>query len=115
MNKERIFDVIIEAYESAEAYHGNSAKYYKKHGFHAYFDIRRKMDDDTARLYYDYQRDNTDGEKVRVLFEVFKLDRDQVERAYTATRFLRKWYNRTAWQFCPSDDLVNRLWAFVIG
>lgn len=115
MNKERIFDAVLECFDAEEHYKRTSAEYRKKHGFGACIDVRRGLTEEVARIRDALEHSQKEYEKTVLLIEVFRLDAEQTARLYTASRFLRKWYKKTDWQFCPSADLINSLWAFVIG
>ena len=115
MKKERIFDAVLECFDADGHYYKITSDYLKKHGFGACIDIRQAKTEEDARICYAYEHRDKECEKMILLIEVFQLDAEQIARLYTASRFLRRWYKKTEWQFCPSADLINRLWAFVIG
>lgn len=115
MNKERIFDTVNEANDSYGWYHKISARYYKKHGYHAFLDPKRGYDVEEEAIDRAYNNQWADTQNVVRLWEIFELDAEQIKRLYIASRFLRRWYERENWEFCASRDLIDRLWDFVIG
>lgn len=115
MNKERVFIAIMDMFEATGHYNKVSNDYQKKHGFGAFLDYAHGMDSDTRKVEYAYQRDKTETEAWWTIREIFEFTNEQSDRLYTATRFLRKWYERTEWAVTPRKDMIDRLWAFVIG
>lgn len=114
MNIERLLDKIIEAMDSTFSYYRESARYRSAHGFGAYFDLRAGLSAEKENLYHKYNRDYEDNSALSAIFEVLDFNSDQIARAYVAARALRKWYNRTEWQFCPGYELKDALEKFVI-
>lgn len=115
MNIERLLDKIGESMDSTYDYHRASARYLSAHGCGAYFDLKAGLSAEKENLYHLAERDRNDGWNISALFEVLDFDRDQIDRAYVAARALRKWHNRTQWQFCPSDRMLSALNNFVIA
>lgn len=114
MNYERIFDIVAESFDSEAEYCKESARYKEKHGHYAFIDPKA-LTDETERIYRLYNNRSADYDTVLDFIGVFEFTPDQTERLYIATRFLRRWYNRTKWQYCPKREMIDRLWAFVIG
>lgn len=116
MNIERLLDTILNANDTYAMYSSLSAKYRKANcGCGVYFYNGKKLSAEEQRIEYYYHEDNADRGAVSAVFEVLGFDRDQIARAYIAARSLRRWYERTEWQFCPGDNLKAALEKFVIG
>lgn len=115
MNFERLLDHVNEQTESYGAYHLASIQYKKKHGYGCYMDLGRGMDEDKQKVYHAYETDREEWYKLIAILEVLDYDSEQSDRLYKAARALRRWYNRTEWQYCPSRDLIDRLEKWVVG
>ena len=115
MHIERLLDKINEANETYETYAHESAKYRARHyGFGVSFG-NRKLNDEELYIRYLYDSDREETYTMQGIFEVLDFDRDQIKRAYIAARAIKRWYNDTNWERCPSDLLLSRLNNFVIA
>lgn len=115
INIDRLMDVIREAGEYRAAYAKAAHDFYRRHGFRAYIDPRRGMDAESLEIYYKSTYNDRTADAMYACIEVLGLDPEQQERAYAAERALRRWYEQTAWQRCPSQDLLDRIGAWIFG
>lgn len=115
MKIDRIFDYMLEELSADYEYAKLSARYRKKHGCGAFFYNGKRLTDEEQRL--DYARRNADeAHYIRwAIQDVLGLEGDQLARLYNATRALRRWYNDTEWMVLPSEELLTRLYRYIIG
>ena len=57
---------------------------------------------------------NKASEGEYAIFEVLNITRETAERARIARRAWKKWYERTQWQKCATDEMIKQLgdWIF---
>lgn len=113
MNISNLLDHINNANDSYNEYVHESKRYYKEHGYGVNLDRMKTAEErHIGWLYHSNDREDT---KMTGIWEVLDFDRDQIARAYTAARAIKRWYEQTEWQRMPSEDLLSRLNNFVIG
>lgn len=113
MNISNLLDHINNANDTYNEYAHESKRYYKEHGYGVNIDRARTKDE--RHLAWLYHSNDREYIKMTGIWEVLDFDRDQIARAYTAARAIKRWYEQTEWQRMPSEDLLSRLNNFVIG
>ena len=114
MKIDRLIDKLIELFDAETDYRYSSAKYHKEHPFKTVW-MDNPANKEEKHIVYAYHVEDRMGEALSSLYYVLDLNRDQVERLYSAARAMRRWYKLTKWDRIPSEDLNNRLHDFVIG
>lgn len=113
MNIERFLDVINEANDACNDYRRSSARYYRDHGHGVRLDAPKTQEE--RHIAYAFQYDHTEESVVMGIFDVLGFDSDQRERAYSAARAIRRWYNDTDWLFLPKREMLDALMRYIIG
>lgn len=70
----------------------------------------RKKSLEYAHHYHDRAEDAT-----RAIIEVFRLDKEQVERLYIAGRAVKRWRIRTEWARLIPDEMQKQIEPFIFG
>lgn len=74
------------------------------------YEARKKWEIEYFRM---YESETCKYYAIQSLLEVFCSDKDQVARFFIAWRAWRSWYERTEWQYCASNKMLERLGDFI--
>lgn len=111
---DRLIDKVNEQAEAERDYRHSCRKYRKRHPFKTIHLDNPKNDEERHIIYASGYLDKM-NEAVCSLCYVLDFSPEQNERLFKAARAMRKWYEKTEYQFFPSDDLNKRIAAFIIG
>lgn len=70
----------------------------------------RKKSLEYANHYHDRAQDAT-----RAIIEVFRMDKDQIERFYIAGRAVKRWRTATNWERLIPDTMREQIRDFIFG
>lgn len=112
INIDRMMDLMSEWFDSNNDMNESNARYHREHPYITIWaDNPRNSEEKhilSAARWADKHYDVILG-----IFEVLDMDREQRERAWIAVRAIRRWYSDTKYQFCPTEELLNRIEKFV--
>lgn len=74
-----------------------------------------KLAERKRSLEYADRRHSSAQDVTRVVIEVFRLDKEQVERLYIAGRAVKRWRIRTEWARLIPDNMADQLRRFIFG
>ena len=115
INMDRVLDFMLELDDATFDYCKSSKKYFKKHGHCVYLDVAKGLTPEERHIDYAYHNEDKCRNIVWSVMEVLNLDTDQRNRLYVATRAMKRWYEKTEWQYCAPSELIDRIAVFVEG
>jgi len=113
INFEAVLDKLNERFDITADYTKSSKKYLMEHGYGCYISNARTLDE--KHIAYCYHEEQKASGEMCTIFDVLGMEPDEIERAYSAARALRRWYQDTQWKRCPSDELIDKLEQYVFG
>ena len=111
---ERLLDKVNEQAEAERDYMHSCRKYRKLHPFKTVWLDNPSNDDEKHIIYASINLDKM-NEAVGSLCYVLDFSPEQNERLFKAARAMRRWYEKTGYQFLPSEDTNKKLLAYVLG
>lgn len=112
INIDRLIDVTREANEAYREYAEASATYRKNHGGCG-VNLDRVKTEEEKKIAYLGKWSDAEQNKYFGVCEVLDLSRAQRVRLNTMARAFERWYNRTNWERCPNEDMLNRAHRFI--
>ena len=112
INIDRLIDVTREANEAYREYAEASAIYRKNH-YGLGVNIDRATTPEEKKIAYLCKWSDAEQNKYFGVCEVLNLSGAQRIRLNTMARAFEKWYNRTSWERCPNEDMLNRAYRFI--
>ena len=78
------------------------------------YELCRKKED-YVRLSYLGEQDNRINDCIRTIFDVFGLNEDDgaAQRAWVCWRAVHKWYERTGWMRCASEEMIRHCAEYI--
>lgn len=112
---EAMMDLVIEALDAKKDYLHRVRKNQRKHGYAVAIDFENPKNSEERNIVWAYHADDRAEDKVYALIYAIDLENEERERMYSAARALRRWYNQTHWEKCPSWSLLERIGAYIFA
>lgn len=113
INVDAMMNIVIEAHDASQDYYYRVRRYQRKYGQTLWLSNPKNTEE--RRLVWAYHADDRASDKVYALICALDLENEEVERMYSAARALRRWYNQTHWEKCPSESLLERIGAYIFA
>ena len=113
INVDAMMDIVIEAYDASQDYYYSTRRYQRKYGRTVWLDNPKNSEE--RHIVWAHHADDRAGDKVYALLCALDLEDEEKGRMYSAARALRRWYNETDWEKCPSWSLLKRIGAYIFA
>lgn len=104
---ERLIDVVVESYEAYADYNVSLKNLYKGDC--------EKIEERKKHLEYAHNYHDRQNTALYSVCEVFKFDKEQIERLHIAARAVTRWRIATNWERSISEDMKEQIANFIWG
>ena len=113
MDIEYLMDAVNEYFDSEFDYIKSSKRFYRKHGYGVVMD--RAKTDEERHIVWAYHNNHECDSKIIFLTDVLQMDTKQINRLYSAGKFVRTWREKTNYERLIPEDLAARIERYIFG